>query len=859
MNRMVSLSFTLGFRNRPLSHWKRLFHSQSVAFVQSEAKISAMQSRLELASKSRSTSCAIAKWKLVDPSWKPCGGGSTLGSLAALSRLFTQPQGYVKSGFGIAPLKDSGCAHVSNASASISRAAIATGVDFEERGVQLLERGLNTEPADVSGDAVVLGRRKRRGSDGVQRQSSEAVQRQTLVLEDQKMGRGKQLGAPGATAKRGVRETHYGNGGANGVSHRIQGADQLQGQGGGDGGASGRGLTNPRDVKGVLSATKMELVTGLQANCARNACPASPSSSAEKSWGELEQLTTEAMADRRARSLDTASTSGRGPTSSSSGGDFSPQKEGAQGRVWDQPSRLMQPDISNGASESGRGAHTVVSSSGATDVVNAAAYASNGAANGSNGAAGVSRGPSGLTGVATFGGAIETQATSRGLSVAARPNVAEPHFDYLGNGVPNVATSPQNGAPTSKAVPPAGLVQPGQSWKFASDLIAPVETNLGGARLDKVPSNDGRLSSFQLNGADVSQSQRSSRVLAVRGKGGEIEHQVGDPPTGTGVIRSSPVASLGRVYPKSLFPKSLTRVVQRPGVESRGGVSRGKAELNAVRNDAVIGGEQLELSFQRELGAGVPSENTRLAPAGTQPANLSANPAPSSTQVDFPVPPSVSPLKPDSPSPDAVPAPGPHTLNQSINPVQNDSATVTDGGAPKARKIPEMKMRKAKPKTLNPRKSAKQTQTALAESAPSEPTNGRARSSNPSKEKTTLEAVVRRIVYENADNGYVIARVKAVGDVSGLDHLPGTQKQGRRGWGGKSKGGKEGEDLLTVVGTLPKIAEGQPLRLTGNWRDNAKFGREFVAAGCEEMEVSSLPDLVTYLGGGSLPKVRGRF
>jgi hypothetical protein len=228
--------------------------------------------------------------------------------------------------------------------------------------------------------------------------------------------------------------------------------------------------------------------------------------------------------------------------------------------------------------------------------------------------------------------------------------------------------------------------------------------------------------------------------------------------------------------------------------------------------------------------------------------------------------PSINPIQDLTPTvgPSSTPAVDPsltHGVNSSLAP--------TDA-APKARKPPAMKRltEKAKPKALNQRKpAASQAKPPSAEPANPEVTNlgpaqtrAASKATPPTTNGLTLDAIVRRIVYENADNGYVIARVKAVGTVP---HLPASQfdqnkasgKHGRRGW--KNKGGKDGEDLLTVVGTLPKIAEGQPLRLTGNWRDNAKFGREFVATGCEEMEVSSLPDLVTYLGGGSLPKVRG--
>ena len=57
---------------------------------------------------------------------------------------------------------------------------------------------------------------------------------------------------------------------------------------------------------------------------------------------------------------------------------------------------------------------------------------------------------------------------------------------------------------------------------------------------------------------------------------------------------------------------------------------------------------------------------------------------------------------------------------------------------------------------------------------------------------------VDRVVYQNEENGYAIC----------------------------SFGTDEG-DLITIVGTIPYVAEGERLSVIGTWVHNAKYGRQF--------------------------------
>jgi hypothetical protein len=346
-----------------------------------------------------------------------------------------------------------------------------------------------------------------------------------------------------------------------------------------------------------------------------------------------------------------------------------------------------------------------------------------------------------------------------------------------------------------------------------------------------------------------------SRRVGVRGSQ-SVEQPVEAPPVEPKVVRANPILAPGDRSPRPLEKPPSSTPDSKVLDLLRGGVLRRQAMgMAGPKEDSVV----------REPHGHKSRDRSSSSPTGKASATPPVTPAetPSFDPIQDPTL-AVGPSSTPTVGPSSTPA-----VDPSLTPGVNPSLVPTDA-APKARKPPAMKRltEKAKPKALNQRKSAaSQAKPPSAEPANPEVTKRgpaqtrvASKAGPPATNGLTLDAVVRRIVYENADNGYVIARVKAVGTVP---HMPASQfdqnkasgKHGRRGW--KNKGGKDGEDLLTVVGTLPKIAEGQPLRLTGNWRDNAKFGREFVATGCEEMEVSSLPDLVTYLGGGSLPKVRG--
>ena len=62
-----------------------------------------------------------------------------------------------------------------------------------------------------------------------------------------------------------------------------------------------------------------------------------------------------------------------------------------------------------------------------------------------------------------------------------------------------------------------------------------------------------------------------------------------------------------------------------------------------------------------------------------------------------------------------------------------------------------------------------------------------------------LRGVVERITYQNEDSGYSVIRCSVKGY----------------------------SDLVTVVGSMPDVHVGSVLLLGGNWRVDAKYGRQF--------------------------------
>lgn len=91
--------------------------------------------------------------------------------------------------------------------------------------------------------------------------------------------------------------------------------------------------------------------------------------------------------------------------------------------------------------------------------------------------------------------------------------------------------------------------------------------------------------------------------------------------------------------------------------------------------------------------------------------------------------------------------------------------------------------------------------------------------------ETTLSGIVERIVFRNDENGWTVLEVESE------------------------------DELHKVVGTLPTIQAGELLRLTGDWVEHPKFGRQFRASACEHSLPADTESVFRYLASGAVKGV----
>src|SRR3990172_6483823 len=92
---------------------------------------------------------------------------------------------------------------------------------------------------------------------------------------------------------------------------------------------------------------------------------------------------------------------------------------------------------------------------------------------------------------------------------------------------------------------------------------------------------------------------------------------------------------------------------------------------------------------------------------------------------------------------------------------------------------------------------------------------------------TTLEGTLERIVFQNPDTQWTVARVRP----------------------------KAGGELVTVVGSLLGIAEGAALRLHGEVVVDKKYGRQFRVASYQTLTPATVVGIERYLGSGLIPGI----
>jgi len=94
-----------------------------------------------------------------------------------------------------------------------------------------------------------------------------------------------------------------------------------------------------------------------------------------------------------------------------------------------------------------------------------------------------------------------------------------------------------------------------------------------------------------------------------------------------------------------------------------------------------------------------------------------------------------------------------------------------------------------------------------------------------------IRCVVERITYQNPENGYTILKCRV----------------------------KDYADLVTVIGNLLDVNVGSVLLVEGNWKVDAKYGKQFVAESWEETLPATVYGMEKYLGSGLIKGVGPKF
>ena len=94
-----------------------------------------------------------------------------------------------------------------------------------------------------------------------------------------------------------------------------------------------------------------------------------------------------------------------------------------------------------------------------------------------------------------------------------------------------------------------------------------------------------------------------------------------------------------------------------------------------------------------------------------------------------------------------------------------------------------------------------------------------------------IRCVVERITYQNPENGYSVLKCRV----------------------------KDYSDLVAVVGNLLDANVGSVLLAEGNWKVDAKYGRQFVAENWEETLPATVYGMEKYLGSGLIKGVGPKF
>ncbi len=85
-----------------------------------------------------------------------------------------------------------------------------------------------------------------------------------------------------------------------------------------------------------------------------------------------------------------------------------------------------------------------------------------------------------------------------------------------------------------------------------------------------------------------------------------------------------------------------------------------------------------------------------------------------------------------------------------------------------------------------------------------------------------LSGSVEQIIFRNDKNGYTVLELSVEGE------------------------------LVTAVGSMPWVNEGESVRLLGRWKNHPNFGTQFQAEACERTLPASAEAILRYLSSGAI-------
>ena len=91
-----------------------------------------------------------------------------------------------------------------------------------------------------------------------------------------------------------------------------------------------------------------------------------------------------------------------------------------------------------------------------------------------------------------------------------------------------------------------------------------------------------------------------------------------------------------------------------------------------------------------------------------------------------------------------------------------------------------------------------------------------------------IECVVERVTFHNADNGFSVLRVRPKAD---------------------------SQAIITVVGHTATVAQGERIRVVGDWRDDRTHGRQFVAERIAPLPMQGRAQIEAFLASGAIKGV----